>query len=113
MKSKCYIKNINLPPAPKTATKTVHNRKYYGEGRRTYELRNLIPTWDAAATRERASAARARRTGKAEKRHDKVMKLFDLGKTYDEIAQETGYAPNTVYKIVTKCRKKDQKCKEQ
>lgn len=41
------------------------------------------------------------------------MKLFDLGKTYDEIAQETGYAPNTVYKIVTKCRKKDQKCKEQ
>lgn len=105
MKSKCYIKNINLPPAPKTATKTVHDRKYYGEGRRTYELRNLIPTWDAAATRER--------TGKAEKRHDKVMRLADLGKSYDEIAFETGYARDTVYKIIKKRRKREGKWREQ
>lgn len=49
--------------------------------------------------------ARARREGKAERRHDEVVKLARAGMSDEQIAEETGYKKDSIRRIVNQMRR--------
>ena len=75
-----------LPPAPKTATKQVHNDHIYGFGRHTYEYNESAPALDLQIppTRSDSQAAERERELKA------ILDLAREGKTATEISEATG-----------------------
>jgi len=102
---RCSIKNIVLPDAPKPI-RVNHNPRLIGEGARIHEIGEVIPTFnDEKARREIAAKARARASGKAEKRHDMIARLARDGLSNAEIAELTGYKPDSVRRLIVKMRK--------
>lgn len=96
-KLKASIKDINLPPVQRPATKAVHTPIY---------VKRQIATFGDERVRSRAMAkARARRAGKAEKRHDEIAKLARDGLGDEQIAEITGYRRDSVRKIINNLRK--------
>lgn len=103
---KAFIKNINLRPAPKP-TKAYRNDWIYGESAGAMHLVNKPPIAtleEDRARRERAAKARGRAEGRAEKRHDMIARLARDGLSDAEIAEQTGYKPDSVRRLIGKMR---------
>lgn len=92
-----------LPPVPRPATKPRTYPNLYGEGIWIHEVKPQIPSH--MDLHEKSAAARARQTGIAEKRHDMVRRLAKEGMSDADIAQRTGYRPESVRKILWRMRK--------
>lgn len=95
-----------LPKAPKTATKTVHDSRFLGEGVKTYIHKPIASPMDDFGQSEE-SRKKAGRTKKQEmERRHKIMKtMLEAGATDTEIAAATGYSNGTVRKILTQWRR--------
>ena len=87
-----------LPPAPPTATKTVHNNQIYGYGKNTYEA--SVPSSQIEIRippqKNNSQAARVEREMKI------ILDLARQGKTATEIAEESGYNRNRVVQVVNR-----------
>ena len=107
MTSKCSIKPINLRPLPWPATKPHHDPMMWGESVASmHRAEKPIPTFAAETVKSQTIAkARARAAGKAEKRHDIVARLAREGMSDEEIAEQTGYKPDSVRRLIGKMRK--------
>ena len=83
---KCSIKKRELPPAPKTATKTVRNDHLVGYGVYTYEspVPQTVMDLQIPPTRSDSQAAERERELKA------ILDLAREGKTATEISEATG-----------------------
>ena len=92
-----------LPPVPRPATKPQIHPNLCGEGIWIHEVKPQIPSH--MDLHEKSAAARARQTGIAEKRHDMVRRLAKEGMSDADIAQRTGYRPESVRKILWRMRK--------
>ena len=75
-----------LPPAPKTATKQVHNDHIYGFGRHTYEYNESAPALDLRIPPTRSDSQAAER----ERELKTILDLAREGKTATEISEATG-----------------------
>ena len=96
MKSAAYIK-IRLPEAPEPT------RDYTPAEE---PVRVPIATFADSRVRSRVMAkARARREGKAERRHDEIAKLARAGMSDEQIAEETGYKKDSIRRIVNQMRR--------
>jgi len=105
MRSTASIKCLKLPGVPRPATRPI-SAKIPGE----HEL--AIPTHaeihncsDAEAYKASAARARARRMGNAERRHDVIKSMAMEGCSDEEIAEATGYKPDSVRRLVSKMRR--------
>ena len=95
-----------LPPVPRPATKPQSHPNLYGEGIWIHEAKEQIQSH--MDLHEKASAARARQTGEAEKRHDVLARLARDGLSDVEIAELTGYKPDSVRRLISKMRREGQ-----
>ena len=95
---KCSIKKRELPPAPKTATKTVRNDHLVGYGVYTYEspVPQTVMDLRIPPTRSDSQAAERERELKA------ILDLAREGKTASEIEAETGYPRRRITLTVMK-----------
>jgi DNA-binding NarL/FixJ family response regulator len=92
-----------LPPVPRPATKPQIHKNLYGEGIWIHEVKPQIPSH--MDLHEKSAAARARQTGEAEKRHDMLARLARDGLSDIEIAERTGYKPDSVRRLISKMRR--------
>ena len=92
-----------LPPVPRPATKPQIHKNLCGEGIWIHEVKPQIPSH--MDLHEKSAAARARQTGKAEKKHDMIARLAAEGMSDAEIADRTGYKPESVRRILSKLRR--------
>lgn len=92
-----------LPPVPRPATKPQVHKNLCGEGIWIHEVKPQIPSH--MDLHEKSAAARARQTGKAEKKHDMIKRLAAEGLSDAEIAYRTGYKPESVRRILSKLRR--------
>ena len=105
MTSKASIKR-KLPPAPKTATKTVHDNRFLGEGINTYIHKPSPSPMDDFGQSENTKENAARSKKQEMERKHKIMKsLLKEGATDEEIAAATGYSNGSVRKILAKWRR--------
>ena len=96
MKSTAYVKR-RLPKAPDL-------KRDYTPAEEP--VRVPIATFADSRVRSRVMAkARARREGKAERRHDEVVKPARKGLTDEQIAEATGYRSDSIRRILCKMRK--------
>ena len=95
---KCSIKKRELPPAPKTATKTVRNDHLVGYGVYTYEspVPQTVMDLRIPPTRSDSQAAERERELKA------ILDLAREGKTASQIEAETGYPRRRITLTVMK-----------
>lgn len=95
MTSKCLIKR-KLPPAPKTATKTIRNDRMLGYGAFTYESPVPASVMDLRIppTKSDSKAAEAEREIKI------ILDMARAGRTASEISDETGYSRARVVQVV-------------
>lgn len=96
MKSVAYIKR-RLPDAPEP--------RVYKPAKRE-AVKSPIATFADSRVRKQVMAkARARRAGKAERRHEEIAKLAQAGLSDEQIAEETGYKKNSIRRIVNQMRR--------
>lgn len=95
MTSKCLIKR-KLPPAPKTATKTIRNDRMLGYGAFTYESPVPASVMDLRITPTKSDSKAAQ----AEREIKEILDLAREGKTASEIARKTGYKRSRVVQVV-------------
>ena len=104
MTSKCSIKR-KLPPAPKTATKTVHDPRIIGDGRYTAFHRPSPSPIDSFGHSEKAVAnSHKAQSEKMLKRQAIVKELARKGASDEEISQASGYALGSVRRLLWKWR---------
>ena len=95
-----------LPPAPKTATKTIRDPRFYSYGCHTFMYTPHIPGWaEDKASQERARKFQERRKKEAYERQMGVVELARQGLSDAEIADRTGYKPESVRRIISKLRR--------
>lgn len=95
-----------LPKAPKTATKTVHDNRFLGEGINTYIHKPSPSPMDDFGQSENTKENASRHKKQEMERRHKIMKtLLEAGATDAEIAAATGYSNGTVRKILTQWRR--------
>ena len=104
MTSKCSIKR-KLPPAPKTATKTVHDPRYLGDGRFTHIHNPTASPIDDFGRAERAleNAQKTQQEIKR-KRHELVKKMAMEGASDEEIVKASGYSIGSVRRMLWQWR---------
>ena len=87
-----------LPPAPKTATKTVRNDHLVGYGVYTYEstVPQTVMDLRIPPTRSNSQASQAEREMKI------ILDLAREGKTASEISAETGFNMNRIKAVVNR-----------
>ena len=96
-----------LPKAdPRTATKTVHDNRFLGEGINTYIHKPSPSPMDDFGQSENTKENASRHKKQEMERRHKIMKtLLEAGATDAEIAAATGYSNGTVRKILTQWRR--------
>lgn len=95
-----------LPKAPRTATKTVHDNQFLGEGIKTYIHKPSPSPMDDFGQSENTKENASRHKKQEMERRHKIMKtLLEAGATDAEIAAATGYSNGTVRKILTQWRR--------
>lgn len=95
-----------LPEAPRTATKTVHDNRFLGEGIKTYIHKPSPSPMDDFGQSENTKENASRHKKQEMERRHKIMKtLLEAGATDAEIAAATGYSNGTVRKILTQWRR--------
>ena len=111
-----------LPEAPRTATKTVHDNRFLGEGINTYIHKPSPSPMDDFGQSEHTKENASRHKKLEMERKHKIMKLMlkegatdaeiatatgymEAGATDAEIAVATGYSNGTVRKILTQWRR--------
>ena len=95
-----------LPKAPRTATKTVHDNRFLGEGIKTYIHKPSPSPMDDFGQSENTKENASRHKKQEMERRHKIMKtLLEAGATDAEIAAATGYSNGTVRKILTQWRR--------
>lgn len=95
-----------LPPAPKTATKTIRDPRFYSYGCHTFMYTPHIPGWaEDKASQERAMQFQERRKKEAYERQMGVVELAKQGLSDAEIAERTGYRVTTVNNIIGEFRR--------
>ena len=95
-----------LPKAPRTATKTVHDNRFLGEGINTYIHKPSPSPMDDFGQSEHTKENASRHKKLEMERKHKIMKLMlKEGATDAEIATATGYTYATVRKILTQWRR--------
>ena len=104
MNSSMKIKR-ELPPAPKTATKTVHDPRYLGDGRFTHVHKPTASPIDDFGRSDRAveNAHKAQQDIKS-KRHALVKKMALEGASDEEIVKASGYALGSVRRMLWQWR---------
>lgn len=95
-----------LPKAPRTATKTVHDNRFLGEGINTYIHKpSPSPMDDFGQSEHTKENASRHKKLEMEQKH-KIMKvMLKEGATDAEIAEATGYTYGSVRKILTQWRR--------
>lgn len=99
MRSKASIKSINLPEAPRPATETVRDSRYYGSGNHTYKITKSVSPLDARNRAKESEICQVRVREKLRK-WAIVEKMVKEGATVDEIATKTGYTEKSVYSVL-------------
>ena len=95
-----------LPKAPRTATKTVHDNRFLGEGINTYIHKPSPSPMDDFGQSEHTKENASRHKKQEMERKHKIMKtMLEAGATDTEIAAATGYSNGTVRKILTQWRR--------
>lgn len=95
-----------LPEAPRTATKTVHDNRFLGEGINTNIHKPSPSPMDDFRQSENTKENASRHKKQEMERRHKIMKtLLEAGATDTEIATATGYSNGTVRKILTQWRR--------
>ena len=95
-----------LPKAPRTATKTVHDNRFLGEGIKTYIHKpSPSPMDDFGQSENTKENANRHKKQEMERRHKIMKTLLEAGATDAEIATATGYSNGTVRKILTQWRR--------
>ena len=95
-----------LPKAPRTATKTVHDNRFLGEGINTYIHKPSPSPMDDFGQSENTKENASRHKKQEMERKHKIMKtMLEAGATDTEIATATGYSNGTVRKILTQWRR--------
>ena len=95
-----------LPKAPKTATKTVHDNRFLGEGINTYIHKpSPSPMDDFGESEQSRINAGLTKKQEMERRHKIMKAMLEAGATDAEIAAATGYSNGTVRKILTQWRR--------
>lgn len=95
-----------LPKAPKTATKTVHDNRFLGEGINTYIHKpSPSPMDDFGESEQSRRNAGLPKKQEMERRHKIMKTLLKEGASDAEIASATGYTYATVRKILTQWRR--------
>jgi len=95
-----------LPKAPRTATKTVHDNRFLGEGINTYIHKpSPSPMDDFGQSENTKENANRHKKQEMERRHKIMKTLLEAGATDAEIATATGYSNGTVRKILTQWRR--------
>ena len=95
-----------LPEAPRTATKTVHDNRFLGEGINTYIHKPSPSPMDDFGQSEHAKENASRHKKQEMERRHKIMKtMLKEGATDAEIAAATGYTYGSVRKILTQWRR--------
>ena len=95
-----------LPEAPRTATKTVHDNRFLGEGINTYIHKPSPSPMDDFGQGEHTKENASRHKKQEMERKHKIMKsLLEEGATDEEIAAATGYSNGSVRKILAKWRR--------
>lgn len=95
MTSKCSIKR-KLPPAPKTATKTIRNDRMLGYGAFTYETPVPVSQIELKIPPTKSDS----RAAQAEKELKEILDMARAGRTASEISDETGYSRARVVQVV-------------
>ncbi len=95
---KCSIKKRELPPAPKTATKTVRNDHLVGYGAYTYESPVPQTVMDLRIPPRRSDSKQA----EAEREAKIILDLAREGKTASQIEAETGFPRRRITLTVMK-----------
>jgi len=94
------------PEAPRTATKTVHDNRFLGEGINTYIHKPSPSPMDDFGQSEHTKENASRHKKQEMERKHKIMKaMLEAGATDAEIAAATGYSNGTVRKILTQWRR--------
>lgn len=106
------IKNINLPPTP-PPTRAVFKKQVNGLAPKHLEVdeyprkpRRTAGIGDYHTTEQSRANAHKIQSANAKQRHEMVMRLANEGKSYKEIAVETGYTVGSVGTIIKHLRKK-------
>lgn len=95
-----------LPKAPRTATKTVHDNRFLGEGINTYIHKPSPSPMDDFGQSEHTKENASRHKKQEMERKHKIMKaMLKEGATDAEIAAATGYTYGSVRKILTQWRR--------
>lgn len=95
----------HLPPAPKTATKTVHDPRIIGDGRCTVFHRPSPSPIDNFGHSEKAVAnSHKAQNEKMLKRQALVRELARKGASDEEIAKASGYALGSVRRMLWQWR---------
>ena len=95
-----------LPKAPRTATKTVHDNRFLGEGINTYIHKPSPSPMDDFGQSENTKENASRHKKQEMEWKHKIMKtMLEAGATDTEIATATGYSNGTVRKILTQWRR--------
>lgn len=95
-----------LPKAPRTATKTVHDNRFLGEGINTYIHKPSPSPMDDFGQSEHTKENASRHKKLEMERKHKIMKvMLKEGATDAEIAEATGYTYGSVRKILTQWRR--------
>ena len=95
-----------LPEAPRTATKTVHDNRFLGEGINTYIHKPSPSPMDDFGQSEHTKENASRHKKLEMERKHKIMKvMLKEGATDAEIAEATGYTYGSVRKILTQWRR--------
>lgn len=96
-----------LPAAdPRTATKTIHDSRFLGEGINTYIHKpSPSPMDDFGQSEESRKKAGRTKKQEMERRHKIMKTMLEAGATDTEIATATGYSNGTVRQILTQWRR--------
>lgn len=90
-----------LPKAPRTATKTVHDNRFLGEGINTYIHKPSPSPMDDFGQSEHTKENASRHKKLEMERKHKIMKvMLKEGATDAEIAEATGYTQQTVHTLI-------------